>query len=52
VSVARLPRRGLPPFNLGDAFGKSGLMTAHSSSVTSGLGMAAAYTNMGFVRGT
>lgn len=43
VSGARSSMRGLPPLSLGGFFGKSGCMIAHSSPVTSGLGMAAAY---------
>jgi hypothetical protein len=52
VNVARLLIRGLPPLGLGGSFGKSGSTTSQNSSVTSGLGIAAAYTTIGFVRGT
>ncbi len=37
VSAARLLMRGRPPLGLGGSGGKSGSMTAHSSSVTNGL---------------
>jgi hypothetical protein len=43
VSAARSSMRGLPPSGLGGSYAKSGCTTAHSSSVTSGFGMAASY---------
>ncbi len=43
VRAARSSTRGLPPLGLGGRGGKSGSTTAHSSSVTSGFGMAPSY---------
>lgn len=37
VNAARLGRRGRPPLGLGGSGGRSGSMTAHSSSLTNGL---------------
>jgi hypothetical protein len=43
MSTARLSTRGYPPLGLGGCFGRSASTSAHGSSVTSGLGMAASY---------
>jgi hypothetical protein len=43
VSAARLAMRGRPPFGFGGSTGKSGAITAHSSSDTSGFGIAPSY---------
>jgi hypothetical protein len=50
VRVARSSMRGLPPLGLGGSSGKSGSITSHSSSVTSGLAIFSSYPPPGFVR--
>jgi hypothetical protein len=51
ASVARLSTRGRPPLGLGGSFGKSGSITAHSSSVTSGFGMVPSIPDREFLLG-
>src|SRR3712207_217096 len=52
VRAARSSMRGLPPLGLGGSSGKSGSITSHSSSVTSGLAIFTSYPPLGFVRRT
>src|SRR5215210_7424938 len=52
VRAARASMRGLPPLGLGGSSGKSGSITSHSSSVTSGLAIFSSYPPPGFVRRT
>ncbi len=52
VRTARSSMRGLPPLGLGGSSGKSGSITSHSSSVTSGLAIFSSYPPPGFVRRT